>query len=90
MVMDGRTDEWAELGDGHDGAGGEVLGGDEGLPGTGGFILDGGCDDTHGRGGGRVTARQRFSQTGFPDTLVPCQPAQMTDTACLFLASSFS
>lgn len=25
--MDGRTDEWAELGDGHDGAGGEVLGG---------------------------------------------------------------
>lgn len=38
MVMDGRTDEWAELGDGHDGAGGEVLGGDEGLPGTGGFF----------------------------------------------------
>lgn len=45
------------------------------------------------RWGGEVVGRGGKSQvksTGFPNTLVPCQPAQMTDTACLFLASSFS
>lgn len=39
--------------------------------------------------GGKSESRQ-IKSTGFPNTLVPCQPAQMTDTACLFLASSFS
>ena len=38
-------------------------------------------------GGGKS---RQVKSTGFPNTLVPCQPAQMTDTACLFLASSFS
>lgn len=39
-------------------------------------------------GGGN--SHSHGKSTGFPNTLVPCQPAQMTDTACLFLASSFS
>lgn len=40
--------------------------------------------------GSKVTQPRQVKSTGFPNTLVPCQPAQMTDTACLFLAASFS
>lgn len=69
---------------------GGVGGGDEGLPGTGGFF---GMAAVMTRTAGAAAERRHGNvsfQTGFPDTLVPCQPAQMTDTACLFLASSFS
>lgn len=41
-------------------------------------------------GGGKSCSHGKSSQQASPNTLVPCQPAQMTDTACLFLASSFS
>lgn len=50
-----------------------------------------GCDGEGGAGGVEGGGESHNQVNRLPkNTLVPCQPAQITDTAFFFLASSFS